>query len=304
MKIRKFIPAFIISLLSLTLLGAKFAAATSDRDYEIGILPVSNKIEIAQGETYIGKVTVANMGLKEFDYEMEIKPFGISDSSYLNVNFEENEYTSIVGWTTLSKTTGHLTPGTHEEIEYTITVPEKAFAGGQYFAVAASITNSIEDEAGFSLTGSVASIVYTTISGDATNSGEITENSIPPFYFNGPIKLNSTVTNTGDVHNTATYTVEISNAFTGEVAYTNSDAPLTHIILPKTERTESTTWDAPLFGIFKVKQTIEYASETSITENTVIICPIWLIATVVALIAIIVLKIVFTVKKHRKEKIF
>lgn len=304
MKKLKLIAIFITSIISIAALGANTAIAEED-DAEIAISPVSNKIEISQGETYEGKVYVANVGEVDFDYEVEIRPFGVSDSTYLNVNYESNEYTSITGWTTLDKTSGHLEPNTNEAINYTITVPEKAFAGGQYFVIAASTTHELADsQTGFNITSSVASIVYATIAGDAENSGKIIENSIPSsFYFNGPVTLNSTVSNTGDVHNTATYTIEVSNAFNGEIVYSNSDEPLTHLILPKTERTESSSWDAPMFGVFHVKQTVEYAGDTSIVEKTVIICPLWLIIIVVVAILIVVLKIVLIVKKHRQNSI-
>lgn len=286
---------------------AVFSASTSakgDEPVEISISPVNHKIEIEQGETYNGKVTVANVGKKEFDYEISAKPYGVKNASYTDVTFEANEYTDIVNWITFSQESGHLMPNESNIIDFSITVPEKAISIGQYLVIVASAVNEVQDgQSGLDVIGSVGSVVYASISGDAKNSGEITENSIPSFYFSGPISLNSTVKNTGDVHNTATYKIEVRSMFSDDIIYSNSDEPYTHLILPKTERTESWTWDAPMFGIFHVKQTVEYAGDTSIVEKTVIICPLWLIIIVVVAILLVVLKIVLIVKKHRQNSI-
>lgn len=295
--------AILITFLVSTASFAPRSAIAEEGQAEIAISPVSNKIEIAQGETYTGKVYVANVGDIEFDYQVEIKPFGVSDSTYRNINYEDNEYTNITGWTTLSKTSGHLEPNSNEAIEYTVTVPEKAFAGGQYFVVAASTTQELEQgQTGFNITGSVASIIYTTIAGDAKNSGEIIDNAIPSsFLLNGPVEFKSTVKNTGDVHNTATYFFEVTNAFNGETIYSNREEPLTHLILPKTERTETSSWDTPMFGVFRAKQTIEYAGETSIKEQTIVVCPLWAIIAVIAIIAIIIVRIIMFSRKRRSK---
>ena len=289
-------------LFGTTLLTANTASA-SDNAVELAISPVSHKVELAQGETYEGKFYVANVGTEEFDYEVAVKPFGVSDVNY-NVNYEENEYTSIVGWTTLSRTTGHIEPNNKDEIVFTITVPEKAVAGGQYLAIVASTTDEVEENAsGFNVTGGAASLVYASITGDAKNSGEITENSIPAFYFNGPAKFNSTVSNTGDVHNAATYTIEVRNFFSGEVIYENSNDPLTHIILPNTQRFESTSWETPMLGIFRAKQTIVYAGQTSVEEGIIVVCPAWFIFASIFVIVSLVVRIVLLFKKRRENRL-
>lgn len=276
------------------------ASAEGDEPVEISISPVNHKIEIEQGETYNGKVTVANVGKKEFNYEISAKPYGVKNASYTDVTFEANEYTDIVNWITFSQESGHLIPNESNIIDFSITVPEKAISIGQYLVIVASAVNEVQDgQSGLDVIGSVGSVVYASISGDAKNSGEITENSIPSFYFSGPISLNSTVKNTGDVHNTVSYKVEVRSMFSDDIIYSNSDEPYTHLILPKTERTESWTWDAPMFGIFRVKQIIEYAGNTSEVESTVIVCPVWLIATVIIALLLIILKVIMVVRKRR-----
>ena len=281
------------------------ASAEGNEPVEISISPVSHKIEIEQGETYSGKVTVANVGKKEFNYEMSVKPYGVTDAAYTNVTFEANEYTDIVNWITFSQNSGHLMPNESEVIDFTITVPEKAFSIGQYLVIVASAMSEVQNgQSGLDVIGSVGSVVYASISGDAKNSGEITENSIPSFYFSGPIYLKSTVKNTGDVHNTAVYKLEVRSIFSDDIIYSNNDEPYTHLVLPKTERTESWTWDAPMFGIFRVKQTIEYAGETSVEEQTIIVCPLWLIIAVVVTILLVIIWIIAKAKKRRNNRAY
>ena len=299
MKRRGIVAALTLLSIGAALLNINFVFAEDEKAAEIAISPASTKIELVQGELYEGKVTVANIGSTEFDYQIELRPFGVSGDDYTSITFEANEYTSIVNWTTLDKTTGHLAPNENEEIAFTIIVPEKALAGGQYFAIAASTINEPVNQNGFTVNGSVASTIYATILGDAKNSGEIRDNTIPSFYFNGPVEFKSTVSNTGDIHNTATYKIEVRSAFSDDIIYSNEAEPYTHTIMPKTNRPETWTWNAPALGIFRVKQVIEYAGETSVAESTVVICPIWFIVAVVIIILLIVLKIVFAIRKRR-----
>ena len=276
------------------------ASATEQNDVEISISPVSSEIKLAQGQTYQGKITVANIGKEAFSYQIAAKPLSVSSENY-DLNYEEKtKYNNIADWVVLSKDSGSLESNSDEVVDYTIVVPEKALAGSQQFAIVASVdTISEGGTANFTITSGVASIIYATITGNAKDSGEVTKNSIPQFYTSGPVIVESLVENTGDLHNRATYTFEVKSFFTGETIFSNADEPLTHIIMPDTKRYDANSIDVPAIGIFKVTQTIEYLGQTSVVEQTVFVVPIWFMAIVALVLALIIIKIVFTIKKHR-----
>ena len=115
------------------------ASATEQNDVEISISPVSSEIKLAQGQTYQGKITVANIGKEAFSYQIAAKPLSVSSENY-DLNYEEKtKYNNIADWVVLSKDSGSLESNSDEVVDYTIVVPEKALAGSQQFAIVASV---------------------------------------------------------------------------------------------------------------------------------------------------------------------
>lgn len=276
--------------------------AIDQNDVEIAISPVNSEVKLTQGQTYQGKVTVANIGKEAFSYQITAKPLSISNENY-DLNYEEKtKYNNISEWVVLSKDSGFLESHSDEVVDFTIVVPEKALAGSQQFAIVASVdTVSEGGSANFTVTSGVASIFYATIAGDAKESGEILENSIPQFRTAGPIIVESLVSNTGDLHSRATYTFEVKSFFTGETIFSNADEPLTHLIVPDTKRYDANSIDVPALGIFKVTQTIEYLGHTSTIEQIVFVIPIWFMVVAAIVLASIIIIIIFAIKKHRNN---
>ena len=60
--------------------------------------------------------------------------------------------------------------------------------------------------------------------------------------------------------------------------------------------------ELPLLGIVNVRQDIYYNGEVSTTEKNVLICPIWFLMLVALLVMAIVVKIVKTIRSHKKKK--
>ena len=174
MNKRKLFLIITLLLASFTIFGSASVSAEGNDQIEISISPVSHKLELEQGETYTGNVIVANTGKKEFDYEISVRPYGVADSSYSNVTFEANKYTDIVNWITFDQESGHLLPNESNTIKFTIAVPEKAVSIGQYLVIAASAVDQVpEEQSGLNVTGSVGSVVYATIAGDAKTPAKL-----------------------------------------------------------------------------------------------------------------------------------
>lgn len=296
-----------ILILSLFIFGGFFILNNSVNaedlpDTFISMSPVSDEMEVAPGETYTGTFNVANIGGKPFDYTLHAKPFSVVGEEYAT-DFENiTPYNDVSSWVTFDHEGGSLEPNNIDKVHYTITIPENATPGGQYAAIAATTTTK-DSDATFNVSKSVAMIIYLTISGEVNRSGEIIENNIPSFYFEGPISAGSLVSNTGNIHNEAEYILEINNFFTGELAYSNSEKPETHLILPDTKRYSEIKWEnAPMLGVFKVKQTINYLGESSVVEKIVIICPLWLIFIIIFLLVLMIIWIITRSRARSRKK--
>ena len=128
-------------------------------------------------------------------------------------------------------------------------------------------------------------------------------NNIPTFNFSTPLSTSSMVENEGNVHTDAEYTLEIWPLFSDEEVYTNIEEPMTSLILPETKRYNIQTWDdAPMFGIFKVKQTVKIYDDVSVLEKTVIICPLWVLLVIVFIVVAVVIWFITRTKSRKNSK--
>lgn len=300
---------FVLSAIMLSFFfGLPASAVQGDNlpDTYISMSPTSNTLTLSPGETYTGTLTVANIGAKAFNYELSAKPFSVTSGKY-SLNYgEETAYTEISKWVTYDIKNGHLEPNSTQKVNYIINVPEKVTPGGQYVAMTATTAAKNTDNnngAEFTIGKSVAMILYVTIPGNLTHSGEVVENKIPQFFFDPPITVNSLISNHGNIHEDAEYTLEVRSFFGDEIVYTNAKNPVTHTIFPESERYETIAWEqSPQLGIFKVKQTIKYLGQTSVEEKVVFICPLWLIFLIIFMIFLAFFYIRSKVKEHKKKQ--
>lgn len=247
----------------------------------LGVTPGFQEFSLTPGETYSGSITVVNSSL---DTETPVNflaftaPFSVSGEDYTISFEEENDFTQLSKWITIEKPSGSAFDQELIEIPFTITVPEDALGGGQYAAIivrAATEENTSEgNKIGFNR--QVASIIYASVAGETTVSGEIVENNIPNFFFSSPISTSSLVKNDGNVHAESTYTMKIFPLFSDEELYSTEETPKANIIIPKTTLLTSSSWDeTPQLGIFRVVQTVSAFGHTSTNERTVFVCPLW-----------------------------
>ncbi len=303
MKKKNLILILLISALTIVFNPFAVIAKNSEEnpDTYISMSPTSIPVELAPGEVKEGYFTVANIGAKSFDYTISTEPFTMSSGTY-KFNFgETNDYSLLSEWVTYDRTEGHLEPNSTQRINYTIHVPEKVSPGGQYAAMTATTITKQEAQGGASISvgKSVATIIYASVPGEAKHEGAVIENKIPQFFFAPPINANSLISNTGNIHEEAEYYFEVKEFFGDKTIYTNEEKPLTHYILPETERYETQSWDgAPQLGIFKVKQTIKYLGQVSVEEKIVFIVPLWLIF----IILFMIFAAIFWARSKAKER--
>ena len=272
------------------------------------IMPMNQKITLNPGEVYEGYITIINpsYATEDFAYKAEVTPYSVADEEYTADLLSESDRTAISKWITIEEPTGSVKPNESKEIKFTIKVPQNAPAGGQYGTIAVSSNQDSSNASGVSVQNvfEIASIIYADVAGETVHDGEILENNVPSFVLNNPVKTTAILTNKGNVHETAIFTITVSDVFTGRVILPTEEntGRYSEVIMPETTRyAEREVSDLPALGVVKVTQTIDYNGQTSTTEKQIIICPVWFMALVLLTLASIIAAVVIIVKKrHRK----
>ncbi len=303
----KYLLVAIFAFATVALFGTGAVYADEVPEYRIQMSPARDDIgELKPGESYSGVFHVQNTGKQAFDFTTGVSPYYVVDEYYNPDYGSNNQYTDIANWIKLSTTEGHVEPNDEAEVAYTITVPADVPAGGQYAMLYAEISpknDSATEGSGIAVSRRVGMLLYSNVEGKTRKTGSVIENKVPSFLFNPPVSATSIVENTGNTHATAKYVLQVYPLFGDEEIYTNEEEPTTVTVLPETRRFNEITWpNAPHLGIFRVKQTVTIFGETSTTEKTVFLCPIWFLFIVIAIIFCAIFWIVTRIRARRQDR--
>ncbi|MBQ2695538.1 hypothetical protein IJG04_02795 [Candidatus Saccharibacteria bacterium] len=298
-------------LLAVLLVAASFLTARSVSafgDVNITVSPMRESVVLNPGDTYRSSFVVSNPGYSEdvLYYHTVIKPF------YVNENYDPvfegvGDSGQIADWIKItSGGTGELSPNESGAVEFIIEVPEDAPAGGQYAVISAEVDLEPSGEGAINIGEGMGinHVILAEVTGNTIVSGDILDVGIPSFLLGGNVAAYSTIENTGNVHGMATYTMEVSNLFSGEVIYSNKDEEETRYVLPDRTLYNETFWlETPSVGIFNVSYTVEFQGLTSEVSSMVIVCPWWLLFIVVFGLLILIIRIVTLVIMQKKRKV-
>ena len=278
--------------------------------------PMNQSVIIDPGDSRRVSFLVANpaSASKDLRYELSVEPFYISENGEIYYGAKDNSG-DMVDWVTFDiPVVGEIAPNSSMTIPFTVNVPESAPAGGQYVAIILTIKNDEENavdgmvndvDAGINIkeVKRMAHLVYAEITGDTRRGGEIAEVSVPNLLFSGNITVSSTVKNTGNVHGTAKYTLQIYPLFSDEEVFSNVENPDTKKVLPDRSVYRELVWDkTPEIGIFNVIYTVEFEGSVAEISRMVIVCPLWLLFVIFFVIAALIIWIVMRIKANNKRK--
>ena len=273
--------------------------------------PMTKRVELNPGDTITSSFYISNpeQNTASVAYTIKVKSFYRDEES--NAIFEDVDGRGqIANWITLdSPDSGTLAPNASEEINYTINVPTDAPSGGQYAAIVATSAppeGGLPDSAILKETIAMAHTIFAEVKGETRRSAIIMDPELPSFLADGDIFAISKVTNTGNVHGTASYTLEVYPLFSNEPIYSNEDNPDKKLILPNRSIVHRLSWEGtPSIGIFNVRYKVEFeGGETKELNKLVIKCPIWLVLVVTSVIIIGSIFIFYKIKKaHRVSSV-
>ena len=278
------------------------------------VSPMSQKIILNPGDTFSSSFKVYNPASETSDIKYEVTADSwYVDEKYNNVFGEETDRNAIMKWTKLdSSATGVLKPNETTSVSFTISVPSDAPAGGQYMALKVRAKAADEKDDSTSNSGSstnaginenyvMSHTIFAEVTGDSQRKGEVVDLQVPSFLLSGPVQGTGTVRNTGNVHGTAKYKLQVFPLFSNEEIYTNEEEPAEYTVLPDRARTEVINWDkTPMIGIFNVVFTVEFEGVTAQASKMVIKCPVWLLFVILFAIASLIIWIVLRVKARKK----
>lgn len=309
----KFLKRLCVCILGMLATSLFFTASTTNAENvstSFIMSPMYEKISLNPGESYSSGFTIAtpSEAASDFNYKIYIQGYYRDENN--NTVFEDvSGRSQIADWIEIiSPETGTLKPNSYAKINFTINVPENASAGGQYAVITVgSATPEIAGEgAGVSIQESVAIgyTIYAEITGTTIKQGEITEINVPGFLFSGNIAGTASIKNTGNVHSDAKYTLQVFPLFSNEEVYTNVETPETHVILPDRTLYNETAWDhTPWFGVFNVLYTVEFNGVVSQVSKLVIVCPIWLLFTIIFAIVALIIWFIIRFESRKKQPV-
>lgn len=269
------------------------------------ITPMSQNIHLSAGQVYTGSIKISNPAnaANDFHYKIEVSPYGVIGEEYTADLITEYDRSQIVKWIKIEEPTGVLEPNETKEVEFTITVPENAPAGGQYAALLVSSADNNVSNNGITINNvfEMASLIYANVTGKMVHEGEVSEILVPGFITNTPITTNTIVKNNGNSHEFAEIAIEVKNLFNETVYPVSGESGITsEIIMPETTRliTRNINDVSPL-GVYHVTETVNYLGQDTVAYKTVMVCPIWFMALAIVTIAAITTFIVQRALKRR-----
>lgn len=277
----------------------------------IAVSPMNQTIVLVPGETYRGGFTVTNPRDAKVDlnYLVTVSPYFPTKSSDDDLSYSGADLTTktnmnmIVDWLTIDNATGVIEPGEEVRVTFSVKVPNDAPAGGQYAAlVARENPESKQKSEGSSIseTMQIAHILYAEVAGETDRSAEILENNVPAFLLNNELEATSRVRNDGNIHTNAEYTLQVWPLFSNEEICTNEEDAATGFVMPKTEKYHVESCTLPAVGIFKVRHVVKIFNELSEIERMIVVCPLWLIFTIIAIVIALVIWLIIRTKSRKK----
>ena len=265
-------------------------------------------VSLKAGEQVTGTITVLNQqdSKDPFTFKVTVAPYGVSGEDYNADLISATEQTQLAKWITIENPTGTIAPNESTEVNYTITVPEDAPAGGQYAAIIVGSDSESDSSAVVEYVYEMASIIYAHVEGETVHNGSITSHSVPAFSTVPEVAITAQLENNGNVHEYAKIDLIVTNFFSGEeiVSTEDTETRVAEVIMPNTRRQLITNLDdLPSLGVVTVKESISYLGQNSTIEQRLIICPLWFLllvsCTLISIIAAIVVRIR---KSHHKIK--
>ncbi|MFZ1459087.1 MAG: hypothetical protein WAT17_04370 [Candidatus Saccharimonadales bacterium] len=226
---------------------------------KLTLSPSTADVDVVAGGTVQQRITLVNQGSQPVTLSLKVSPYSVSGDQYTPDLQPISAQDDPSRWVTIgAEVSSELRAGAMVEVMYSVSIPSAAKPGGYYAAITADAVPRIA-AGGVTIHHQLVHIIYITVPGDVTRSGDYTARSSPWFSFGGQIDMESTLRNDGGVHYLADISMEVHDIFGRSV---DSQA-LQRYVLPRTERRIDLTWRADtVFGVYRVNREARFYGAT------------------------------------------
>lgn len=268
----------------------------------IQISPLTYKFEVKPGETKEATLTARNLSDKALNYGLEAENFSDVTDAGAPVSFEKSDGSgqSLADWITyVSPKEGKLEAKEKKSLNFNISVPSDAKAGGYYAAVFVRVTE-IEGQSAFGVAGRVGALILVTVPGEITKSVKYDASTMPSFVgrLSTEKKFTAKVKNAGGNYLDANVIAEIKPLF-GKKSVIDLG---THTIIQGNARNYEAIWGNKYpFGYYKVtfKTLAEGKELPEVAKGSFWALPLEIVLPALVLLAGLVFLFVLIIRKKR-----
>ncbi|MFC1646978.1 hypothetical protein ACFL1A_01710 [Patescibacteria group bacterium] len=230
--------SFFLLALIISVTATLTKAQTPGQEQSLEVSPPSQELTTKPGETLIVSSNIRNRADKNLPIMVRIEDF-VAQGDEGQVALVEKGPWAVSTWTSLSPTEFNLKPGEAKTVTATVQIPQTGAAGGKYGSFVFSVKGAESDSAA-ALSQEIASLFLIDIAGPKEENLVITTFNIPEFLEFGPVPIEITYNNSGNVHLHPHGVVAITDMFGNKVA------DVTQVgtnVFPQAERKVSFVWD-------------------------------------------------------------
>ena len=253
----------------------------------LSVSPTRQELTFDPGKTYDLSITVTNAGSSEATFIPASGPYYPTADGNLDYS-AENDHTQLWNWISFAQDSFTLAPGAKAEVNFTIIVPADAPGGGQYAAVYAEVHAS---EGGLNNVSRVGSLIVGRVDGEIIERGELLAQNVPSVVLGANFTPSVSIKNTGNVNFAVVSHLYVKDILSGNVLFdSTTDGDDQQQVYPDMTRTFSFNWEGlPGVGIFEVEYTVNFAGQSHSVQRTVWAVPLWLLLTVIGVLAFLVI---------------
>jgi hypothetical protein len=230
----------------------------------LSLSPQIFDISANPGEEISNSFRIVNGEDREIALKTSVKNFTVGDEEGgVELTDEETNW-SLASWVTVSPTEISLDPLGSKIFDFTIEVPIGAEPGSHFGAIIVRTDAAELNQTGPSVAQEIGPLILVKVAGEVVEGAEIDSfGSTRTFWFTGPVRVETRLKNTGNVHFKPSGSITIKNTFGGEVTTLNLSE---QNVLPDSIRSLVDEWDPGVFafGRYTADLSMVYGSDDTI----------------------------------------
>lgn len=257
--------------------------------------PLRNEFDIAPGTAHDGSLKVTNSTEKTMKVNLTAEEFSVINPQY---DYAFSQESDVTKWVKFESTEIDLSAGETKNFKYIIGVPLSAEPGGRYLSLFATTNTQSQTDTSVNSQQRVASLLYITVSGEATRVGKLVSLTSPTMV-SGKTSWSVLLQNAGTTHYRSRYNVQIVNLFSNEIEASSQGASL---VLPDSLRLIDNNLPLPkLPGIYKAVYTIGLGDTPAKVETRYIVY-VTPLSVFIAVFLILALYFLISFRHNKKLK--